>query len=95
MSVANIILGAVGKTFQAASDMLADQKVTVGEVWVSAMGISQTIVDLVPGAGEKVVYTLDDGTTLTVSELISAIQKTGTAALIGFKVFEYEIGEVK
>jgi len=94
MSVSTIVLGVIGKAFQTTSGMLADQKVTIGEIWVGAMGLGREIVNLVPGAADKVVYRLSDGDKVTVGELLLAIEDTGTAALVGFKVFDFEVGKV-
>jgi|TARA_R100000501_G_C2623192_1_gene116336 hypothetical protein len=93
MNVTNIVLGTLSTSLGAVGEMLADKKVTVGEVWETTMAIGASIIHAIPGAADVKVYRIKHWH--TVGNLMEAIDKTVAMGLSEFGVDSIVIGRTK
>lgn len=93
-NVTNIVLGTLGTALSSVGGMLADQKVTVGEIWTTTMDLGSAIVDAIPGAAGVQVYRVA-GKTKTVGQFLEAIHVTVSTGLSEFGVDGIVVGNVK
>ena len=93
VNVTGIVLGTLGTAVGEVGKMLADNKVTVGEIWSTTMGIGHAIVAAIPGAAGVRVYKVA-GNVKTVADLMTAIDMTVSTGLEEFGVAPVVVGKV-